>query len=185
MIYGIGIALILICILFLPIKIELLYKEKGVLKVRFAGVPVYKKTLDKKEKQKKGNPEENVNKLDKSSKKLGEKIDTFRETYELAAKLLYRFAKLDEITVKIDFGTGDAPSTAVLVGVLWGIIYGVIGKITSICKIKNHNVTINPNFNYTVFSFEGKCIIKTSLVYIIVIAITILMKIKSRKGKEE
>ena len=183
MIYGISIALvILICILFLPVKAELLYIEKGRLKVSFAGITIYKKTIDKKAN---GTPEEKVQKADNEAKKLGEKIDDFRTFYKMATKLLNRYVKLDDITIRIGFGTGDAPSTAILIGVLWTIVYGLIGKIGSICKIKNHNVSINPDYNNTVFSFEGKCIIKSSIAYIIIIAITILMKIKSRKGKEE
>ncbi len=181
MIYGICIAIvILICILFLPVRAELLYKKEGRLKVSLAGITVYRKTIDRKTSE---TPNEKVEKADKEAKKLGEKIEDFKNFYKFTTKLLGKYTKLDEITIKIDFGTGDAPSTAVLIGALWGIVYGLIGRIGSICKIKKHNVVINPEFNNTVFSFEGKCIIKSSIAYIIIIAITILMKIKSRKGK--
>ncbi len=183
--YGIIIAIvILICILFLPVKAELLYKEEARLKVSFAGIPVYRRTLKKGKKSGKA-PQEKAGELEKKSQKLGEKIDAFKEFYKLATKLLGRYVKLDDIAIKIDFGTGDAPSTAILVGTLWGVIYGIVGKIGSICEIKKHNVEVIPNYNSAVFSFEGKCIIKSSIAYIIIIAITILMKIKSRKGKEE
>lgn len=186
MIYGIVIVLvILICILFLPIKAELLYKEQAKLKVTFSGVPIYKKTLKKGEGQKSKPPEKKAKKLEENSQKLGDKIDAFREFYKITTKLLNRFVKLHEITMKLEFGTGDAPTTAISVGALWGVLYGLIGRIGNICEIKKHNVEINPNYNGAVFSFEGKCIIKSSLAYIIIIAITILMKIKSQKGKEE
>ncbi len=182
MIYGIIIVLvILICILFLPIKAELLYKEQARLKVSFVGIPIYKKILKKKENQKTKTPEEKAQKLDKSSKKLGKKIKEFKAFYKMATKLLNRYVKLDEIMIKIEFGTGDAPTTAISTGALWGIVYGLIGKIGSICQIQKHDVVINPNYNNTIFSFEGKCIIKSSIAYIIIIAITILMK----RNKEE
>lgn len=184
MIYGIIIVLvILICILFLPIKAELLYKEQAKLKVSFSGIPIYRKTLKKGEKQKDKLPREKAQKLEKNSQKLGEKIDAFREFYKFTTKLLNRYVKLDEIMMKIELGTGDAPTTAISTGALWGVVYGLIAKIGSICEIKKHHVEINPNYNGAVFSFEGKCIIKSSIAYIIIIAITILIKIKSRKGK--
>ena len=183
--YGIIIAIvILICILFLPAKIELLYKEGARLKVSLAGIPVYRRTLKKGEKKETA-PQEKAGELEKKSKRLGEKIDAFKEFYKLATKLLNRGVKLDDIAIKIDFGTGDAPSTAILIGALWGVLYRLIGKIGSICEIKKHNIEIIPSYNSALFSFEGKCIIKSSIAYIIIIAITILMKIKPRKGEEE
>lgn len=184
--YGVIIALvILIFILFLPVKAELLYKEQARVKVYFSGIPIYRKTLKKGDKDKNKNPEEKSQKLEKNSLKLGEKIDAVREFYKLTTKLLNRYVKLEEIAMKVELGTGDAPTTAISIGALWGVLYGLIGKIGTICEIKKHNVEINPNYNGAVFSFEGKCIIKSSIAYIIIIAITILMKIKSRKGKEE
>ena len=51
--------------------------------------------------------------------------------------------------------------------------------------IDNHDVEITPVYNETMLSIDGECIIESRIVYIIFIAITILIKINSRKGKEE
>ncbi len=186
MIYAIIAVLILIltCILFLPVTAELSYKEKAELKISFLKIPIYRTEFKRKEKES-ATPEEKAKTIEKASGKLGKKIDGFKEFYKIATRLLSKYVTIDSISLKLDFGTGDAPSTAILIGVLWASLYGVIGRIGSICKIKKHDVFINPHYNEETFSFEGKCIIKSKLAYIIIIAITILMKIKSRKGKEE
>lgn len=184
MIYGIiaAILILLICILFLPLKAELIYKEQMSIRVFFSGIPVYKTVLKGKEKEPSKHPEEKAEKLEKSSKKLGDKIDDFRSFYKMTVKLLKRHVSLEEIKLKVDFGTGEAATTAVLTGVLWGALYGLIGRLGHICYIKNHNVNITPVYNEARFSFEGKCIFKSNIAYIIFIAITILMKIKSRRS---
>ncbi len=187
MIYGIIIAIlvILVCIMLLPVKAELFYKEQISLRILFLNIPIYKTTLKQNENKTSKTPEENAEKIEKNSKKLGEKIDAFREFYKITTSILKKYVSLEEIEIKIDFGTGDAPTTAISIGALWGVVYGLLGRISSICKMKKHDVQINPHYNESVFSFEGKCIIKSNLVYIIFIMITILMNIKSRKGKEE
>ena len=186
MLYGIIIAIlvILLCILFLPIRAELTYKENMTMRIRFSRIPVYKMKLrDKNEKKKEKTPEEKAQKLEKDSKKLGEKIDGFRDFYKLTVSLVKRHVSLEDIQLKVDVGVGEAPLTAIVTGALWGAIYGLLGKIGNICYIKKHEIQINPIYNETKFSIEGKCIFKSNLAYIIFIAITILMKIKSRKGK--
>ncbi len=182
MIYGIiaAILIILICILFLPLKAELIYKEQMSIRVFFSGIPVYKTILKGKESS--NVPEEKAKKLEKNSKKLGNKIDDFRSFYKMTVKLLRRHVSLEEIKLKVDFGTGEAATTAILTGALWGALYGLIGRIGHICYIKKHNVNITPVYNEARFSFEGKCIFKSNVAYIIFIAITILMKIKSRRS---
>lgn len=187
MIYGIiaAILIILICILFLPLKAELIYEEQMSVRVFFSGIPVYKNILKGKRKETLKSPEEKAKKLEKNSNKLGDKIDGFRSFYKMTVKLLKRHVSLEEIRIKVNFGTGEAATTAILTGVLWGALYGLIGRLGHICYIKKHNVDITPFYNETKFSFEGKCIFKSNLAYIIFIAITILVKIKSRKGKEE
>ena len=47
---------------------------------------------------------------------------------------------------------------------------GIVGRIVS---IDNHSVEISPDYSRQVFSSEGQCIIKSRIVYIIIIYITI------------
>lgn len=184
------ILIILICILFLPLKIEVSYKEKKLgLAAYIIGIPLYKKDSllksKKGEKHSEKNPQERVGELEKDAFTLGERIEHYAEIYNNTVKLLRKYAEISNLDLKIEVGTGDAATTAVGTGALWGVVYRLIAIIGSIMYINKHHVDINPVYTNTVFSLEGECIIKSRIVYIIFIMTTILIKIKSRKGKEE
>ena len=57
--------------------------------------------------------------------------------------------------------------------------------LESIMELKEHSVDIAPDYVNPTFSFNGKCILKSRVVYIIIIAVTILKIINPEKGKEE
>ncbi len=185
-----AVLVILISVLFLPFKLEAYYKKKKIMLVAFvAGIPIYKSGHDVKSKKKKNTSEENTSQRVKDVEKdvltLGERIEHYAEIYNKTVKLLRKYVGIDKVYLKIDVGTGDAATTAVGTGLLWGAAYRLISIIGSIMYINKHHVEINPVYTNTAFSIDGKCIIKSRIAYIIFIAITILMKIKSRKGKEE
>ena len=182
-----AILIILICILYLPLKIEVSYKETRLtVRAFFAGIPVFK--LNPKGKEKDSSPrtpEEKVKKMEKDTLSFGEKIKHFADIFKTTVKLLRKYVSFDNVNLQIDVGTGEAATTAVSTGILWGAVYGLMGIIGSIMYINRHNVQINPVYARPEFSLNAKCIIKSRIAYIIFIAITILIKIKSRKGKEE
>ena len=192
MIYAIiaAVLAIVVCILFLPLKIKAYYKEKQLkIAVFILGIPIYRLNPDikskNKEKSSKSNSPERVEDVEKDVLTLTERIEHYAEIYSSTVKLLRKYVGIDKVELKIDIGTGDAATTAVGTGLLWSAAYRLISIIGSIMYIDNHNVQINPIYTNTAFSLDGKCIIKSKIAYIIFIAITILMKIKSRKGKEE
>ncbi len=188
MLVALGIIAIIILLLFLPLKIVFSYHEKVFsTKVFILGVRVFKhspKPKNKKDK-KKDNAEETVKKAEKSVGKLGERIRHYASVSKKATTLARKYAKIKSICLRMKLGVGDAPSTAISTGIMWGQVYTLIGIIGSIMYIDNHDVEITPVYNESVLSLDGECIIESRIVYIIFIAITILIKINSRKGKEE
>lgn len=189
MIYAIiaAILIILVGILFSPLRIEASYQEKYIpVKIFIAGIPVFKLT-PKKNDQKKSDksPNEKAVKLENDMWTFGERIKHFADLYTTTVRLFKEYVSIDSVKLQINVGTGDAASTAISTGVLWGAVYGLLGIIGSIMYINKHDVHINPVYEKAAFSLDGKCIIKSRIAYIIFIAITILIKIKSRKGKEE
>ena len=188
MLVALGIIAIIVLLLFLPLKIVFYYHEKVFsTKVFVLGVRVFKhspKPKDKKNK-KKDNPEETVKKAEKSVGKLGERIRHYASVSKKATTLTRKYVKIKSIRLRMNLGVGDAPLTAISTGIMWGHVYTLMGIIGSIMYIDNHDVEITPVYNETVLSIDGECIIKSRIVYIIFIAITILIKINSRKGKEE
>ncbi len=118
-------------------------------------------------------------------KKLLSQPEKFGELYSTAIRLIEKYVEIKTIELKILVGTSDAASTAIATGTLWASVYTLIGLIGKIAPIENHKVDIAPDYVNAVFSVDGKCIIKSRTVHIIIIVITILMKINPKKGKEE
>ena len=182
----------IILILFAPLRLILSFENSDFrAKVVLAGIPVYTYKGKKDKKSIDEAVEDRVKLLEKDTLSLGEKIKGLVGASRLAARLLGKYTSIKNFSLKLLIGTGDAATTAVSVGLSWAAIYNLLGIVGRIVYIDNHSVEISPDYSGQVFSAEGKCIIKSRIVYIIIIAITILLKIKSRnhpsmeKGKED
>lgn len=121
----------------------------------------------------------------KSTGKVLSQPEKFPGLYKSCISILGRYVQVKSIELNIKVGTSDAATTAIGVGALWAAVYSLIGVVASIVTVDKHNVNIVPDYVNAVFSLNGKCIIRSRVVYIIIIAITILMKINPKKGKEE
>ena len=186
MIYAFVAVIIIIFILCAPVRAQLSFKDqKASGKLYLWKIPIYKKSVKEKkaEGRTKSSPEEKVKTFQKSSKKLSERIRTFSELRRNTVRLIKKYIKLETVSVDISFGTGEAASTAIGVGLLWGAVYSVLGNLGRIIFVNKHDIKINPDYQKATFKTEGKCIIRSRIVYIIIIAITILIKIKFRRNK--
>ncbi len=183
------ILLVFLLILFLPLKIIASVKGKeAIILIKLGGITVFKFLPGKNKKiteKPKINAEDIVDDISHKSKSLCEKIKFYTELSKLAVKLTRKYILIEYISIKIDIGTSDAPSTAICTGALWSVIYQILGVIGCIMYIKENKVEVTPDFNEAKFYALGKCIIKSRLAYIIFIAIIIFIKIKSLKGKED
>lgn len=121
----------------------------------------------------------------KSAGKVLSKPEKFPGLYKSCINLLGKYVQVKSIVLNITVGTSDAATTAIGVGALWAAVYSLIGIVASIVTVDKHNVNIVPDYVNAVFSLNGKCIIRSRVVYIIIIVLTILMKINPKKGKEE
>ncbi len=177
---------VIILILFAPLKLSLSFENSDFrAKVVLAGIPIYTYKGKKDKKSIDEAVEDKVKSLEKDTLSLGKKIKTLVSVSRLAARLLGKYTSIKNFSLKLSIGTGDAATTAVSVGIGWAAIYNLLGIVGRIVYIDNHSVEISPDYSNQVFCAEGKCIIKSRIVYIIIIAITILLKIKPRKGKED
>lgn len=186
MIYAFLAVIIIAFILCAPVRAELAFKDKKAWgRIFLWKIPIYKKSVKEKkgEGKTKNSPEEKVKTFEKSSKKLSERIKEFSELRRSTVRLIKKYIRLENVSVEILFGTGEAASTAIGIGLLWGAVYGVLGNLGRIIFVNKHDVKINPDYQKATFKTEGKCIIRSRIVYIIIIAITILIKIKFRRNK--
>lgn len=184
MVVAVIILVILVLLLIAPLKVLLEYEnEKFKLNVFLYGIKVF--SMKKKEKKTPKSPQGKAEKFEKDANKLAFKLLDILELYRTAVRLLKKFVSLDSVNLKIRIGTGDAATTAISTGALWAAVYNILGIIGRIMYINSHKVEITPDYSDESFIADGKCIIKSRVVYIIIIAILILFKIKSLKGKEE
>ena len=184
-------AIVIILVIFIlcaPVAAELSFMEKELLvRVTLWGIPVLKLKPKKKKKEtiKNKTPEEKTKSFEKKTKNLGERLRRFAHICKTSARLLRKYTRIKDFSINIRVGTGDAAITAVSTGALWAAVYTLLGIVGTIIYIDRHNVNIIPDYAQSLFNAEGKCIIKSRIAYIIIIAITILIKINHLKGKEE
>jgi len=186
--YGILIAvlIILIFILFAPLKVQLTFKDKKlVIKASLLNIPVYRVKDSVDEQKKDATTDEKAATYTRTSRNLGARIKRFADGFPTAVRMVRKYVGIKKIAINVELGTGDAAITAISTGALWATTYSVMGIIGSVAYIDEEKVEITPNYNDKIFSFDIDCIIKSRIVYIIFIMIAILIKIHSRKGKEE
>lgn len=179
--------LLLLIFLMLPLKVYIEYADgKLVFKIKIAGITLKKKGKRKQEQApKKETPQEKKKAFDKDTLSLHNKASQISELCKTTCRLGRKYIKNEKLSVNISMGTGDAATTAVGIGALWAVVYGLIAIISKIVIIDNHKVDITPDYSEASFKANAECILSSRIVYIIIIAITILIKLKPLKGKEE
>lgn len=178
------IILLIVFLLISPFKIIItLNNSNTVLQYRLAGIPVYKsrkKFLDYFK-----STEEKVYKLDEHSLKLSKKFELQYKFWESILKLANKHLTIKNIKIKIDFGTGEAASTAICSGILWGAVYRVLGIVGRVIPMNKNDVDIVPDYNSETFSIKGKCIIEGTFVYIIIIKLAYMFKNPKKKKRRK
>ena len=174
----------LVIILFLPLRAEISFNDGKLLanlKLLFFKIKL-KNNKDKKKKAATKKKSEEAVFSDKLIR-LQEKLLHFSDIYKKTSRLTRKYLNVKKLTVHITAGTGDAATTAVSVGVLWGIVYNFIGALGLFLYIDNPDVSITPDYNESKFKSNLQCIISTRIVYIIIIMISILINNKVRRKK--
>lgn len=181
----------LVFVLFMPIGIGVKYENGAFVIVKIAffsfNIPVNKLIGAKKQKKEKTSekpkkPEEEIEKsiigLDFILSLLGD----FR-------RFVRKGISLSDFKLDLTFGTADAASTAVTTGLLYTLVYNLLGLIDKLMKVKEPKVNITPIFNDATFHITATGIIRTTLAHIIATAIVFAYKFfkykrqKRRKSK--
>lgn len=179
----------LIFLLFVPLGIGAKYENGAFVIVKIAfisfDIPVNKliagkkrKKLKSTEKQKK--PEEE---LEKSIIGLDFILSLFGDFRRFVRKGI----SLSDFELNLTFGTADAASTAVTTGILYTLVYNLLGLIDKLMKVKEPVVNITPIFNEATFEINAVGIIRTTLAHIIATAIVFaykFLKYKSQKRRK-
>ena len=173
------ILLLIILILLAPVKAELaLIGRETFLQVYVFGIPVFKIKPKKGVKKEPASPEKAARSFDEKVTSFTESVRKFVDLFKTAARLSKRHIKMEKFSIHIDVGTSDAAFTAVSTGALWASAYALLSIAGTLFPIEKHDIKVVPQYNQTVFNSEVRCIFKSRIAYIIIIAVTILMKIK-------
>jgi len=177
-------AVFLIFILFIPVKLSFSYVN-GKMDLN-ADILFFKfRPFKKKIKQKPGNLKEGEKEVTEDVVGFTERLNSFMDVFPFICRLTKKFITAELVEIKIVTGTGDAALTAISCGALWAIIYNMLGVFACVVTLNKTACDISPDYTQNIFTAEGKCIFSTRIAYIIFITVLLLLKFKSRKGKEE
>ncbi|HHV99022.1 MAG TPA: DUF2953 domain-containing protein [Clostridiaceae bacterium] len=137
------------------------------------------KKEDKKEKKKKGLNPVDIYKKIKSIKCF---YDQNKKYIRDIINYLKKKLTVQEFSLKVRLGTGDAFYTGILNGLMWSITGAVLSFICSnFCVIKKC-IDVQPNFSKKEMKIDFYCILKTKLVHIIVVRIKFYKFLKNKRN---
>lgn len=112
----------------------------------------------------------------------------FKETKSDLAEILKYCAdkaiSFKKLGISLKFGLNDPMETGLANGILYGIVYEILGFVHNLAHIENCVVNINPNFDEACFSAEFDCILKLKNVHITVIIVKLVRLYKKIKKCE-
>ena len=164
----IGLLVLLIIILFAPVKLQVIKENKTQISVKYL---FFKIPVEPNKKQKP--PKDSQTKRKPQKKKIGfvdniKKILALKE--DISAFIDYvssRCIKIEDLQFCLDFGTGNAATTGILNGTINGFVYALVGIIHQNTLLKKWTVNITPYYEEVKFSYLIKCILTTRPIHII------------------
>ena len=110
--------------------------------------------------------------------------DTSEKAYDIFNKYLdiliafYKYTKkkikCESFCFRMNYGLGDAALTGISTGMLWGVIYSLLGVLDRYFEFIKMDVNINPDFNDIKLQLEFDCIFKIKIVHIIIVIFIVL-----------
>jgi uncharacterized membrane protein len=184
-----ALVLILVLILVLPVGIGMKY-ENGVffiVKAAFLSFSIpFEKKIKKPSKKAKNKTNEEKSKPGKSPDREIDGIDFILDVFGASRKFVRKHVALTSFELNIELGTGNAASTAIGVGAIWGIAYNMLSLIDKLVQVKKPKVDVKPNYGEASFAIRAQGIIEARIVHIIAIAVIFVYKyFKHIKNEEE
>ena len=175
--------LIIVGLLFIPIRFELYYgkietenKTKlllkyGPIKIDFADK---KKSNKKEEKTKEKEPVS----FEEKKENLEKYIKLFRiikkDVIEILDYARRKAIIFEDVEIMSDFGFENAMHTGIFTGLYNGFVYNVLGLIHNSMTLEKMKVELNPKFEKPVFNVRLLCILRIKTVHTVIIAFNVL-----------
>ncbi|MBS3872868.1 MAG: DUF2953 domain-containing protein [Firmicutes bacterium] len=119
--------------------------------------------------------------------RLARAVQGLVQDYRRVIQYAERRTKLRSLSWQTAIGTGDAASTAILCGMLWGLKGMLLGSLQSRLTIEDKNMTIAvfPSFNERKFQTFLHCILSLRVVHIIGAGYILWKEKRKRKKRGE
>ena len=175
-------------LIFAEIKVYFSLKNEVIsLTVKIWGVTLYKlkksdaAKKEKKKKEKEPEPKEDQQiSLREKIHNLKDKFHHIKHVLEVALEQISDKLKVEGLTILIRFGDGNAATTAIETGVLWGILGGLNAILNNYLVIENSpDIQVIPDFNNKFIEVYADSIIKTRIVHIITIFTAVMSAYKN------
>ena len=169
-------------LLFTETKVEIEYRKKKlclIIKNSFLKLKLFpkidrKKIESRNEKSEKSEAERKVEGIKKKYKEYKEIINIF-------LKSMRHRIKITKLELGLEFGTGNAATTGMLYGVIWGLVTGAYSTLSLFFNIDFPETEIVPDFQNSRFDYTFSGSLKVRLVHFIYTVIKIYFRDKKLK----
>lgn len=181
----IALLIAIICmLLFAETKAEIKYKDKKldiILRTGFLRLKLSPKTDKKKLKAEKKEEQEEASEAERTIGSIKEKYKEYKEIIHVFLKAMRYRVKINKLEIGLEYGTGNAATTGMLYGVIWGLITGAYNLLTVFFNMEFPKAEISPDFQKSKFDFTFNGILRVRLVHIINALIKIYFSGKNLK----
>jgi len=183
-----GIIALLMVIMLVPLRLHIEYHsrqlqlELWVLKLKFD----LNKYLNKPKKVKKqktpaeGMQDKQLGTIQKINN-LYKKIVYLKKVYTASSKTVNKGIVTEKISADINFGFSDAAVTGMVTGVVWSLMYEMLGLLSIVTTVKDHSFNVDAVYDRFVFEPKASITLKTSILNVFKILISVLYNLKKYK----
>ena len=159
--------ILILYVLFAKSIVEIEISPRGVsLKIKI-GILKFKYYSKRKKSSKKEKSEEKSSEAESKIKSLKRSYDSNKKKINIFLKAMRYKIDFGKIKFYLKYGTGDAPSTGVLYGIIWGLLSNFYTILKVYFNADYPKVEIIPCFEKKEFDFKINGILKLRLVHII------------------
>lgn len=195
------ILLLLAAILFLPVGVLVKFRDDFRVKIKFAGITVYKINTDETEQPEKKDTEKDKKTEEKDenqAKKLFTRLKdkhgfsgavksvmSFLLTCLTHIKKLLRHIKVKDIRLNITVGTEDAAKTAVEYGAVCTAVYPVLSLLDTCRNINFKKIAVKSDFTHESADFDFSLTVTMQIFFVLIAAFKILGEYKKFISEED
>lgn len=187
---------LILLILFLPVVVDISFKQEFFFKIRLFGFKVFDSQKPKKEKTpitRKKNQEKNKKSdvklraktiFERLQKKYGftgavSKIMTFVLKVLSHIKGFLRHINIHKVKLDIVVASEDAAKTAIEYGIVCQAVYPALSALTSMVNIKYKEINVKSDFESTNCNFQFGALVKLNIFWLLIAVVKIFSEYKN------